>query len=96
MSPSIYEWNRFKVTFSDLGDGWAPAVLDSQEELDLIRQGQKRNRELWSYWIGGSTAAEIDSTIKYSNYYTNGSGNHIVWQCNNMSYESGIPSKNNI
>ena len=30
------------------------------------------------YWIGGSTNASKDSTIGYSDYYTTGSGKHIV------------------
>ena len=65
-----------KVIFSDLGEGWAPAVLNNEEELKFIEEGQKKNTMISRYWIGGSTSK--DSTIGYSDYYTNGSGNHIV------------------
>ena len=64
--------------FKDLGDGWSPAVLNSEEELNFIREGQKRNRELGSYFIGGSTDAKEGSTLNYADIYTNGSGNHTV------------------
>ena len=64
--------------FKDLGDGWAPAVLENEEELNLIRKGQKKNRELGSYYIGGSTNATVGKTIGYSNIYPNGSGTHTV------------------
>ena len=67
-----------KVIYSDLVEGWATAVLNNEEELKFIREGQKTNRITGRYWIGGSTNASEDSTIGYSDYYTSGSGNHIV------------------
>ena len=66
--------------FKDLGNGWAPAVLDSEKELNFIRGGQERNRELGSYFIGGSTDAKEGKTLNYADIYTNRSGNHTVWQ----------------
>ena len=56
-----------------------PAVFEIEDELIFVQESQQRNRNVGSYWIGGSTDAEIDSTIRYSDYYTNGSsGNHLV------------------
>ena len=78
------------IYFSDFGDGWAPAVLNSPEELSFILKGFKNiglshNR----HYIGGSARHGPNKIIKYFEYHTNGSGNHFVYQRNNMFY--GVP-----
>ena len=73
-----------QLQFSELGEGWARAVLNSIEELDFIRGGQNGILDIESYWIGGSTDAEKNSTLEYSDYYTNDSGNFIILQMNRL------------
>ena len=46
--------------------------------MNFVREDQKTNRQLRGYWMGGTTNASVDSTIGYSDYYPNASGNHIV------------------
>ena len=47
-------------------------VLNSEGELNFIREGQEVFGDFWSYWIGGSADADID-TIEYpADYYTEG------------------------
>ena len=64
----------------DLGDGWAPAVLNSEEEWHFIRGGRAGKEGLHSYWIGGSSDKDTSAgeTISYSQYINTGSGNHII------------------
>ena len=68
------------VIFLDLGDGWAPAVLNSEEEWHFIRGGRAGKDHLHSYWIGGSSDADTAAgeTIRYYQYINTGSGNHII------------------
>ena len=69
---------KSQALFQGLGDGWALAVINSQVELTFIREAQEQNLDLWSYWIGGSAAADKD-TIEYpAEYFTNGSGLSII------------------
>ena len=64
--------------FQDLGEGWAPAVLNSLEELDFIIGGERDFPIIQSYWIGGSTNATKGSTLQYpDDYSTDGSGNDL-------------------
>ena len=39
---------KVKLNFfpSEIGDGWGPAVLNSQQEHDFIREGQKKHSAL--------------------------------------------------
>ena len=57
---------------SEIGYGWRPAVLDTQEEYDFIREGQKSFNDSASYWIGGST--DSNGIFEYSDYIGNNSG----------------------
>ena len=41
--------------FKELGEGWEPAVLESEEEHYFVRQGQKSLSDLQAYFIGGSS-----------------------------------------
>ena len=59
--------------FPEIGKGWAPAVLDTQEEFDFIRIGQKTFTNSAPYWIGGSTN-EPNDTTDYTKYIANNSG----------------------
>ena len=63
-----------KILFSEIGNGWEPAVLDTQEEYDFIKEGQRSFSSSVEYWIGGSTNATQFFT--YSDYVTNDSGNY--------------------
>ena len=67
------------VIFLDFGEGWVPAVLNNQRELDFIREGQKlfcHNDR--SYWIGGSTNIQTGSTFNISQYNTGDTGNMML------------------
>ena len=67
------------MSSSDLGDGWAPVVLDSLEELAFILKGHKTiGRDYQRYWIGGSTNVNEGRALEYNNYIWNESGNNVV------------------
>ena len=51
--------------------------MNSEEELNFIREGLKVYGDIWSYYIGGSADADRD-TIEYSDYYPDESGNHFI------------------
>ena len=69
--------------FLELDDGWSASVLNSEEELAFVRGGAGYHSVIQSYWIGGTTDADKNSTIEYSEYYTNMSGNrsHCMFLC---------------
>ena len=46
----------------------APAVIDTQEELDFLREGQRSFRNSIPYFLGGSTDYQGKSSIPYANY----------------------------
>ena len=67
-----------------LGEGWTPAVLNSELELNFIRQAQKLlncgrfcNTD---YWIGGISKANRGwiTYIDYSEYRTADTANTII------------------
>ena len=39
---------------SELGEGWQPAMLESQEEHDFIRLGHQQLMDRQDFFIGGS------------------------------------------
>ena len=63
---------------SDIGDGWKPVVLNTQEEYDFIRESQKVLSNSVPYWIGGSANYLPNVTINYIDYIANSSGTHTV------------------
>ena len=74
----IYMFIHLKV---NLGEGWTPAVLNNELELNFIRQSQKLincgifcNKD---YWIGGTSKANRGwiTYINYSEYRTADTGN---------------------
>ena len=40
---------------AELGDGWAPAVIENRRELDFIRRAQRWFDNIATYFIGGYT-----------------------------------------
>ena len=67
--------------FSELGDGWAVAVLDTQDESNFIKEGQKSCKNSAPYWISGSTNF-YNAEINYTDYIANNSGtqpSNVVW-----------------
>ena len=55
--------------FAELGDGWAPAVLETEIERDFIRQSQKGLGDAKDYFIGGSAYPEDTGTFDYPSPY---------------------------
>ena len=67
-------------TLSGQGEGWGPAVLNTQAEVDLIKQKQMEFYFDRSYWVGGSTSASPGNIIDLSEYNTgNSSNSNIFW-----------------
>ena len=62
--------------FSDIGMGWEPAVLDTKEEFDFIREGQKNFTNSAPYWIGGTTDSDKEQSIwfNFPDYLADNSG----------------------
>ena len=65
--------------FSEIGEGWAPALLNSQAELDFIFRSHSHT-DLQRYWIGGYTEVSAGRTITLSDYLTTEAGNHTSIQ----------------
>ena len=58
---------------SDLGDGWAPTVLETREEFDFLRGAMGLFVPTYDQYtfVGGSTCiASTDEPIDYSDYET--------------------------
>ena len=70
---------------TELGEGWAPVVLDTPDELtNIANKAIPELRELsdkfWLFWFGGSTNFHDNDPIliqplKYSDYIADESGN---------------------
>ena len=71
------------IGFSEIGDGWAPAVLETEEELHFLQEALIFFASTYRYgfYIGGSTCIAADETtyppIDYSDYFDDDSGNII-------------------
>ena len=59
-----------------LGNGWGPAVIDSDEELAAIREDQKELEFIDNYWIGGSTDERSGRIIQIADYNNTALGNY--------------------
>ena len=57
---------------SEIGYGWETAVLNTEEDYDFLKVGQRSFNNSLPYWIGGST--NLTDTIEYSDYIGNNSG----------------------
>ena len=62
------------VCISELGIGWAPAIINSASELIAIRKIQDKMHDGHSYWIGGSTFVKYDKLVTYYDYITTYTG----------------------
>ena len=63
-----------------MSNGWGPAVVDSQQEYDFIKEGQKGFLNSISYSIGGSTDMQIDDIFNYTYYISNDTGKiYPIW-----------------
>ena len=58
----------------ELGNGWAPAVINTNSELILMYQIQKGMHASQSYWIGGSTFLEEGTPVTFFDYVENLTG----------------------
>ena len=60
----------FSIIFSslDLGDGWFPAVLETEDEMDSIRVFQRAFSDDSSYLIGGEICYDPPAFINYTDY----------------------------
>ena len=56
------------LSILEMGIGWAPVVINSQEEYDFLRQGQKTLRNSVPYWINGSTNVQQQLGLEHLNY----------------------------
>ena len=59
---------------SEIGQGWNPAALNTEEEYDFLKLGQKMIRNSDPYWIKGSTTSWIGRKFNFSDYNANDSG----------------------
>ena len=75
--------------FIEIGDGWRAAILNTSEELDFIREGQRSFSNSLPYWIGGSTN-EPNAIINYTEYITNSSGTILRWYKCSSKYQHKI------
>ena len=69
--------NCQSIFFSELG--YAPAILNSEEEWKFIKKGKMGAGELDSYWIGGSTDKDTSagSGFYYHQYLITATGRHM-------------------
>ena len=70
------ETNNYSIP--ELGHGWSVAILETERELLFIREAQKTFSDVRSFWVGGFTDLDPDSTVPYSDYYPLGSGNESL------------------
>ena len=77
--PTATTWElSTKMYFAEIGEGWKVAVIETQEEYDFIREGQKGFSSSVPYWIGGSTDVLINNTFDYYDYIANGTGSFSI------------------
>ena len=51
-----------------LGIHWKPAVLETELELNFVKQAQRGMSDVGNYWIGGRTSVRDPDFIEYSQY----------------------------
>ena len=60
----------FVLCFSpEIGNGWRPTVINEFPEWMFLIAGQKSFCNSASYWIGGSTDSEVNSTFLFGREY---------------------------
>ena len=57
---------QLDLTFSELGPGWIPAVLNSELEYNYIEEEQRALMNRQDYFISGAT--RTTGTIEFENY----------------------------
>ena len=70
-----HDKSLFNFYFSELGTGWAPAVLVTQDEHDFIKYSQLVLNDAQDYFIGGSAEPEVlgnfdQLPVDYPPWYT--------------------------
>ena len=85
------QWSQIilEKLISEIGNGWAPAIADSAEKLEHIREGLKLLTDHISFWIGGS--ANAAGTIEHSKYMVDDTGEWMwnIWEkITRYSYDS--------
>ena len=48
--------------------GWNPAAINSEEEYNFLRLGQRTFRNNDPYWVSGSTNRGLHSTFNFTYY----------------------------
>ena len=66
------------LCFSEVGEGWEVAVMETREEYDFIRDGQKSLSISVPYWIDGSTNVLNNNTFDYLDYIANDTGTFSI------------------
>ena len=51
-----------------LGDRWAPAIIDTEEEGIVLEFGVRDQNNRHSHWIGGSTNRQANTTMRMRHY----------------------------
>ena len=83
----------------EIGNGWKLAVLDSEEEYEFLRQGQRSFINNAPYWIDGSANATLNEVFSYVDYIANKAGiceyEICLWEKTNplLTIECFIKSK---
>ena len=67
--------------FSEIGEEWEVAVIETQEEYDFIREGQKSFSISVPYWIDGTTNVLVNNTFDYFDYIANDTGTFSIRKC---------------
>ena len=65
---------KYGLYFTEIGYGWGPATINTIEEYNFIREGQKTFSNSYFYWINGSTDLKRGKTLDFSDYIANNSG----------------------
>ena len=63
------------IYISELGDGWAPVIMDTAEEYNFIRKSDIQFTDTWEYYLGGTTNVQWVDVYDY--YIPNDSGVQI-------------------
>ena len=61
---SIYLFLFF--VFLEIGLGWMPAIMNSEEERDFIKESHRLLSDVRTYWIGGSVPSSVP--LNFSTY----------------------------
>ena len=59
---------------AELGNGWGSATLETTNEYDFVKQGQRSFHKSDPYWMGGTTDMTLGATVTFSDYIHGNSG----------------------